>query len=242
MHWLDYSIIATYIAQIYQICFFAVPSAGSTAEMLSNRKHKSMSARRHPGASIVRSAPQMVGAIGATLAVLTAALIPLLTIVFPVVNRYLLSLIKIPPPTGLAIISAGLLLLGNTLTFIAVATLRANVSFYEFGETTRLYTAGIYRRVRNPITLGLGIIFSGFLLARPSVVMLIGLILFALNSHYRIHLEEVYLHKTFGGDYLHYKNSVGKYFPKVGDRRNVAKVRKLADANIKSHHIDRISE
>lgn len=241
MHWLDYFIIATYIAQIYQVCFFAVPSAGSTAEMLSNRKRKSMSAERHPGATVVHATPQMVVAIGATLAVLTAAMIPLLTVVFPVVNRYLLPFAKIPPPTGLSIISAGLLLLGNSLTFIAVATLRANVSFHEFGETKRLYTDGIYRTVRNPITLGLGIIFCGFVLARPSVVMLIGLIIFALNSHYRIHMEEVYLETTFGNDYLQYKEATGKYFPKMG-RYNVAKVRKLAEGNTKSHNDDTILE
>ena len=241
MHWLDYFIIATYIAQIYQVCFFAVPSAGSTVEMLSNRKRKSMSTERHPAATVAHATPQMVGTIGATLAVLTASMIPLLTVVFPAVNRYLLPFIEIPPTTGLSIISAGLLLLGNSLTFIAVGNLRANVSFHEFGETRRLYTAGIYRTVRNPITLGLGTIFAGFILARPSVVMLIGLIIFALNSHYRIHMEEVYLEKTFGNDYLQYKDNVGKYIPKMG-RRGVAKVRKVADGNTKSHHVDRIPE
>ena len=241
MHWLDYFIIATYIAQIYQICFFAVPSAGSTTEMLSNRKRNTVADGRHPGATVVHSTPQMVVTIGATLTVLTAAMIPLLTVVFPVVNRYLLLFIEIPPFTGLSLISAGLLLLGNILTFIAVAALRANVSFHEFGETEHLYTAGIYRTVRNPITLGLGTIFAGFVLARPSVVMLIGLIIFALNSHYRIHMEEVYLEKTFGDLYLQYKDATGKYFPKMG-RRNIARVGKLGKGNIKSHHVDTIPE
>ncbi|MGD9174248.1 MAG: methyltransferase [Desulfobacterales bacterium] len=241
MYWLDYFIIATYIAQIYQVCFFAVPSAGSTAEMLSNRKRKSLSAERHPGATVVHSTAQMFGTIGATLTVLVAAMIPLLTVVFPVVNRYLLPFVKIPPSTALSIISAGLLLLGNSLTFIGVGTLRANVSFHEFGETARLHTAGIYRRIRNPITLGLGTIFAGFVLARPSVAMLIGWIIFALNSHYRIHMEEVYLENTFGNDYLQYKDATGKYFPKMG-RPSVAKVRKLTEGNTKSHHVDTIPE
>ncbi|MBW2488563.1 MAG: isoprenylcysteine carboxylmethyltransferase family protein [Deltaproteobacteria bacterium] len=241
MHWLDYFIIATYIAQIYQVCFFAVPSAGSTAEMLVNRKNKSRSAERHPGATVVHSAPHMIGAIGATLAVLAASMIPLLAVVFPVVNHYLWLFIKLPPSTAQSIVSAGLLLLGNSLTFIAVGTLRANVSFHDFGETTRLYAGGIYRAVRNPITLGLGIIFAGLVLARPSVVMLIGWIIFALNSHYRIHMEEVYLEKTFGNDYRHYRDRVGKYFPRVG-RHGVVKVRKFADDNVKSHHADTIQE
>ncbi|MGD9151046.1 MAG: isoprenylcysteine carboxylmethyltransferase family protein [Desulfobacterales bacterium] len=241
MHWLDYFIIATYIAQIYQVCFFAVPSAGSTIEMLSNRKRKSMSTERHPAAAVAHATPQMVGTIGATLAVLAASMIPLLTVVFPAANRYLLPFIKIPPTTGLSIISAGLLLLGNGLTFIAVGNLRANVSFHEFGETRRLYTAGIYRTVRNPITLGLGTIFAGFVLARPSAVMLIGLIIFALNSHYRIHMEEVYLEKTFGNDYLQYKDSVGKYVPKVGGHI-MAKHSTIKEGEINPHHGDKMQE
>lgn len=241
MHWLDYFIIATYIAQIYQVCFFAVPSAGSTAAMLSNRKRKSRSAERHPGATVVNSTLQMAVAIGTTLAVLTTAMAPLLTVVFPVVNRHLLPFIKIPPSAGLSIISAGLLVLGNTLTFIAVGTLRANASFHEFGETARLYTAGIYRTVRNPITLGLGLVFAGFVLARPSMVMLIGLIIFALNSHYRIHMEEVYLEKTFGNDYFQYKAATGKYFPKMG-RPIMAKLRTIKEGEINPYRGDSMRE
>jgi protein-S-isoprenylcysteine O-methyltransferase Ste14 len=237
IHWLDYFIIATYIAQIYQICFFAVPSAGSTAEMLLNRKRKSTSALRHPGAEVVHSTPKMIGTISATLAVLTVSIIPLLTILLPATNRYLLPFIKIPPPSGLAVISAGLLLLGNGLTYIAVATLRAHVRFHKFGETTRLYAAGVYGIVRNPITLGLATIFIGFVLARPSVVMLVGLILFGLNAHYRIKMEEAYLEKTFGNDYLQYKNAVGKYVPRVG-RHLIAKLSTIKEGEINPHRGD----
>jgi protein-S-isoprenylcysteine O-methyltransferase Ste14 len=241
MHWLDYVIIATYIAQIYQICFFAVPSAGSSVEMLLNRKRKSAFAQRHPAAAVVHSNPKMIGTVSATLTVLILSVFPLLTILFPALNGYLLPFMDVPPPDALSIIGASLLLLGNILTYIAVATLRAHVSFHEFGETTQLYTAGIYRAVRNPISLGLAMIFGGFVLARPSVVMFIGLILFVLNAHYRIKMEEVYLEKTFGDDYLRYKNIVGKYVPKVG-RRRAAKVKKFADCDIKSHRVDTIQE
>ena len=213
MHWLDYFIIATYVAQIYQICFYAVPSAGSTCEMIFNLKRKSTSLKRHPSAAVIYSTPKMMVTATATLAVLAASMIPLLTVLYPHVNHYLLPFINMPPSSSLSIISAGLLLLGNSLTYIGVATLRLNVRFHDFGEATRLYAAGIYRYVRNPITSGLVAIFAGFLLARPSGVMLIGMILFLLNSHYRIKMEEVYLERTFSDDYLQYKKDVGKYFP-----------------------------
>jgi protein-S-isoprenylcysteine O-methyltransferase Ste14 len=215
MHWLNYFIIATYIAQVYQICFYAVPSAGSTREMLLNRMRNASSMKHHPGAAIIESTPKLIVIAIATLAVLAASMIPLATILYSESNRYFLPFSKMPPASGAAIISAGLLLLGNGLTFIGVATLRAHVRFHEFGEANRLYTAGIYRTVRNPITVGLATIYAGFLLARPSAAMLIGVILFLLNSHYRIQMEEVYLERAFSGEYLQYRKEVGKYFPKI---------------------------
>jgi protein-S-isoprenylcysteine O-methyltransferase Ste14 len=141
-------------------------------------------------------------------------MIPGFTLLFPQTNSYLLPLIEKPLPS-LSIICVLLLIFGNTLTFLAVAALRKHVRFHEFGETSRLYTAGIYRYVRNPISLGLAAIFAGFVFARPSVVMLIGFGVFLLNSNYRVKMEEVYLEKTFSDDYLQYKHKVGKYFPKI---------------------------
>ena len=219
MHWLDYVIIGSYIAQIYQIFFFAAPSAGSTGRILLNRRRRSVSVGGHPGSTVGRSLPKMIATAGTTLAVLALSMVPLLTVLFPGTYPFLFPFMDMPPSAGLAAISAGLQVLGNILTYIAVATLRAHVSFHEFGETKRLHTAGIYGMIRNPITLGLATIFAGFVLARPSAVLVIGWALFLLNSHYRIRMEEVYLEKAFGNDYLQYKNSVGKYFPKLGGRK-----------------------
>jgi protein-S-isoprenylcysteine O-methyltransferase Ste14 len=214
MPWIDYLIVATYVAQIYQICFYSVPSAGSTCEMIYNLKKKSGAAKRHPAAGIIQSKPKMVITVAATLAVLVVSMVPILTLLFPKLNAYLLPLIKMPS-LGLSIISAGLLISGNSLTYIAVATLKAHVRFHEFGETAQLHTAGIYRHIRNPITLGLAAIFTGLLLARPSVVMLLGWVIFLLNAAYRIKMEEVYLERSFSDDYLQYKQAVGRYFPKI---------------------------
>ena len=214
MHWLDYFIIGTYIAQTFQIFFYSLPSAGSTCEMLFNLRKKTGLASHHPGVRIIQSKTKMVITVAATLAVLAVSMVPILTLLFPKLNPYLLPLVK-TPSLGLSLISAGLLVSGNSLTYIAVATLKAHVRFHDFGEAARLHTAGIYRYVRNPITLGLAAIFTGFVLARPSVVMLLGLAIFLLNAGYRIKMEEVYLERTFRDDFRHYKREVGKYFPKI---------------------------
>jgi protein-S-isoprenylcysteine O-methyltransferase Ste14 len=209
--------------------------------MLINGKRGAASAEGHPGATVGRSLPKMIATAGTTLTVLALSMVPLLTVLFPGTYPFLLPFMDMPPSTGLAATSAGLQVMGNTLTYIAVATLRAHVSFHEFGETRRLYTAGIYGMIRNPITLGLATIFAGFVLARPSAVLVIGWALFLLNSHYRIRMEEVYLEKAFGNDYLQYKNSVGKYFPKSGGRQFEA-VMKFTKTNSSSTEGSNIPE
>lgn len=214
MQWLDYLIIGTYIAQAYQIFFYAVPSAGSTREMFFNLKKKSIDAHPHPAAGVHQAGSRMFISAAVTLAVLALSMIPLLSLLFPELNPYFLPLTQTSLP-ALSIISAALLIAGNGLTFIAVATLRAHVHFDEFGETVRLHTAGIYGYIRNPITLGLATIFAGFVLARPSIALLLGMMIFLLNAEYRIKMEEVYLQTAFSDKYPQYRKRVGKYLPKI---------------------------
>jgi protein-S-isoprenylcysteine O-methyltransferase Ste14 len=214
LYWLDYFILTTYAAQIIQICFYSVPSAGSTVEMLFKVRKKPASATNHPASTAIKSTSKIIFMLAATLVVLLTSMIPLLTLLFPQIIIYLVPLIGKPSPS-LSIICVLLLIFGNVLTFVAVATLRKHVRFHEFGETTHLYTSGIYRYTRNPITLGLAAIFAGFVFARPSVVMLIGFGVFLLNSNYRVKMEEVYLARTFDDKYAQYMDHVGRYFPKM---------------------------
>lgn len=210
---LTFFILATYAAQIIQVCFFSVPSAGSTVEMLFKVKKNPAQSEGHPAVAVIRSRAKMAVLILATLAVTTTWLIPLITIIYPPVMKLLLPFMAEPSELMKAICIL-FLVAGNVLTYAAVVTLRSHVTFHAFGETTRLHTSGIYGRARNPITAGLILIYAGFFLALPSVAMLIGFTLFLLNSAYRIKMEEVYLQRTFGEDYLRYKRQVGKYLPK----------------------------
>ena len=205
-------ILATYAAQIIQIYFFSVPSAGSTVEMLFKVKKYPARADGHPAAAAIRSRPKMIVLIMATLAVTATSLIPLITIVYPPLFKLLVPFTA-QPSAPVKTISVLLLVAGNVLTYVAVVTLRSHVNFHAFGETTRLHTSGIYAYSRNPITVGLALIYAGFFLALPSAVMLIGFIAFLLNSTYRIKMEEVYLQRAFGEDYLQYRQQVKKYVP-----------------------------
>ncbi len=217
MDLLTFFILATYISQIVQVCFYSVPSAGSTVEMLVKVKNDPANSHHHPAASAIQSRLKVVLLIAATFLVTATSLIPLITVCYPPFFRILIPLMA-QPTDLMKWIAIECLVTGNIITYVAVATLKRNVSFHAFGETTRLYTAGLYRFLRNPITLGLALIYIGFVLALPSVGVLVGFILFFLNSSYRIKMEEVYLESAFGDDYRQYKRQVGKYFPKVSKR------------------------
>ena len=214
MNLADVSILATYAFQIILICFFRVPSAGSTAEMLLKLRKDNNLSLHHPAKSALQSVPRIILMITATMTVIIMTSIPLITIIFPPAAAHLFLFVKVQPNI-LTMLSVLLLLGGNILTFVAVRTLRTHVAFHEFGEASSLHTLGIYKIIRNPITVGLGAIYTGLCLALPSVVMLIGFIVFLLNSAYRVDMEEVYLERTFGDEYVRYKNQVGKYFPKL---------------------------
>ena len=211
---LTFFILATYISQIIQVCFYSVPSAGSTIEMLVKVKNDPASYRFHPSAAAIQSWFKVVLLIAATVSVTATAMIPLITIIYPPFFQLLIPLMA-QPTNLMKWIAIECFVTGNIITYVAVATLKRNVSFHDFGETTRLYTSGLYGFLRNPITLGLALIYIGFVLALPSVGMLVGFILFLLNSSYRIRMEEIYLERAFGDNYRQYKQQVGKYFPRV---------------------------
>ena len=168
----------------------------------------------HPAKSIVKSAPKLMITMLATLIVTITALIPLFAIIYPPVINYLLPFTKVPSNIVI-VVSLLLQIIGNTMTFIAVRTLRSHVTFHPFGETTKLHISGIYGYLRNPITVGLTMILSGFFLALPCGVLLAGFIVFLVNSNFRIKMEEEYLQATFGEEYCRYQSRVGKYFPRI---------------------------
>ncbi len=219
MDLLTFFILATYISQIVQVCFYSVPSAGSTVEMLVKVKNDPAHSSQHPAAAAIQSRYKVVLLIAATVSVTATSLIPLITVCYPPFFQLLIPLMA-QPTNLMKWIAIECLATGNIITYLAVATLKRNVSFHAFGETTRLYTAGLYRFLRNPITLGLALIYIGFVLALPSVGMLVGFMLFLLNSSHRIRMEEIYLERSFGDDYRQYKQQVGKYFPKVSKMKD----------------------
>ena len=130
-------IVATYVSQIIQVCFYSVPSAGSTIEMLVKVKNNPADTCHHPAAAAVQSRLKIALLIGASILVTAISLMPLITIIYPHFIRLLIPLMGRTSDL-MKWISIGCLATGNIITYAAVATLKKNVSFHAFGESTKL--------------------------------------------------------------------------------------------------------
>lgn len=96
--------------------------------------------------------------------------------------------------------------------------------FMAFGKGTPapieapkyLVIKGLYRYIRNPMYVSVLCFIFGWLLLFPDGVILLYLMCIAVCLQMLVvFYEEPILHKTFGKDYLQYKNSVNRWLPKL---------------------------
>ena len=82
-------------------------------------------------------------------------------------------------------------------------------------QTTELIQNGVYAYIRNPYFLSYFVMFLGFFLVRPSVVMGVLTAGSVFIFHSMVLKEEAYLKKVHEKEYENYKQSSGRYFPKL---------------------------
>jgi protein-S-isoprenylcysteine O-methyltransferase Ste14 len=78
-----------------------------------------------------------------------------------------------------------------------------------------LVTHGIYRFVRNPLALSVGLLALGVLLLAPSWLALVSLALNVAGYEWKIRIEEAYLRQTHGAAYVAYCARTGRYLPRL---------------------------
>jgi len=79
----------------------------------------------------------------------------------------------------------------------------------------RLVTYGVFRWVRNPLYVGNFLIWMGFTIISGVYWFLpIAIVVFALEYSLIVRYEEGVLESIFGGEYLTYKQSTPRWFPR----------------------------
>lgn len=110
---------------------------------------------------------------------------------------------------------AGLVLIGAAIP-IAVSVLRrfkrAGTNLDVRKPTTVIVTTGPFRYSRNPVYVGLSLLYAGIGIAADSLWVLGLLAPVLLVMHHGVILrEERYLERKFGADYLRYKANVRRW-------------------------------
>lgn len=117
-------------------------------------------------------------------------------------------------PGGLAVILGNLLFLSGVavIAIIYLQMKRAKTNIEPWKPTTKILDTGFYGISRNPIYLGMILIYLGISCFFNSIWFLPFLPIVLLVIHYGVILrEEKYLESKFGEDYLDYKKRVRRW-------------------------------
>ena len=90
--------------------------------------------------------------------------------------------------------------------------LRRGTAIIPFKPATQLVTSGIYRWTRNPMYLGMALIYAGLAIILNSLPALVLLpLVLAIIQRQVIAREEAYLERAFGDEYAAYRNQVRRW-------------------------------
>ena len=151
----------------------------------------------HSGVPNVKIIPPLVYLAGIVIGIVTSIWIPTKIV-----------------PSSLAWTLGGILIICG-----AVLSGSAIFKFKNVGTTVRpdraastLVVVGPYRITRNPMYLGLALVYFGIAIADQSVWALILLpVVLTIIQRRAIEPEEAFLERRFGADYIRYKESVRRW-------------------------------
>ena len=124
-----------------------------------------------------------------------------------------LRTIGIEPPWGW--IAGAILFVAGLATGLPAMQLfkRAGTPPPPWQPTTEIVTGGIYERTRNPMYIGMGLLYAGLAIGLDGPIALLLLPVVMLIIRYGvIAREERYLEAKFGEDYRSYKARVRRWF------------------------------
>ena len=133
--------------------------------------------------------------------------------------------LRIPGLLMIALGSGPVLWCGGILATVGIFESPGNRMFPR-----EFVAIGPFRYIRNPMSFGATVLFAGLgLWLRSISVLLFSALLFLIFHFVAVRIEEPGLEKRFGSSYVIYKQTVGRWIPKVGSSRNEHALRDSAN-------------
>ena len=130
--------------------------------------------------------------------------------VYPPSYRYLLP-IEYMGSEGLSVCGLVILAISLIWTYAAQADMRSSWRVgIDTAQKTELVTTGIFGYSRNPIFAGMMASAAGLFLTTPNALLLL-VVTGAILIQLQVRLEEEFLYKMHGEEYLYYKRSVRRF-------------------------------
>ncbi|MEJ2249890.1 MAG: isoprenylcysteine carboxylmethyltransferase family protein [Candidatus Lokiarchaeota archaeon] len=89
-----------------------------------------------------------------------------------------------------------------------------NTLFQNDEPADKLITSGILNHIRNPMYLGILLIYVALICLSMSLISIGVLVAIFFLYNWMVNFEEEKLEGLFGEDFIKYKENVGKWFPK----------------------------
>ena len=129
----------------------------------------------------------------------------------------LAGLLFVPrPKLGMAVFAAGIALVGAAIARMGPSW---QMGFDQTVPEHGLVKTGVFSLSRNPIYLGLIVLFIGWLLVLPTLLSLIIVVGVALGVRRQAIDEEKYLQRTYGAEFRVWAGEVGRFVPWLGRLR-----------------------
>jgi protein-S-isoprenylcysteine O-methyltransferase Ste14 len=205
---LSVTIILVYAAIFAELVFFPVPSVASTYRLFSKSPENLEKAGVRDKVRSWSVTKKIFLLFIPSFSSVLAYCIPLVNVFSPSIGNYLFPLYILEHDF---IVIAGIIFMvaGKGLSGYAMFKIRPDNSQKE--DDFALKTEGVFMLTRNPISVGMHITLFGLFLAFPSAVLLIGVLIYMGNMHFRILLEEDFLRQKFHDEYECYFQKTKRY-------------------------------